>query len=111
MDKRDYTSEETEVIEETIPAVVTKKEEIPEPAKPMSQRSSSTKKPMTVKVVNCSRLAVREYPDPEARVSTIVNKDDILKVASDYQDETFSKILLKAGQVGYAMTKYLEVIK
>lgn len=63
----------------------------------------------TFGVVNCNYLNVREAPDPEADVLTVVEKGAEILIDFDVSTDDFYSVCTETGVEGYCMKQFIEV--
>ena len=61
-------------------------------------------------VVNCTKLNVREFHDPDAEVVCTINASTNLIIDEDESTDEYYKICTEAGVEGYCMKKFIAVI-
>lgn len=66
--------------------------------------------PVSIGTVNCSKLNVREYPNITARINTILNYNDTVKVIDD-TDTDFYKITygIDYEAIGYVKKEFINL--
>lgn len=81
---------------------------------PLTEPEPIINKHLTGKVSGCSRLNVREEPDFEAEVLTIIEAGTEVEIEKDVLQNPilvngFYKVCLASGLTGYCLGKYLKV--
>lgn len=61
-------------------------------------------------VVDCVKLNVREFPDPNADVVCTINASTNLIIDEDESTDEYYKICTEAGVEGYCMKKFIAVM-
>ena len=60
-------------------------------------------------VVNCTKLNVREFPDPDAEVVCTINASTNLLIDDEEFTDEYYKVCTEAGVEGYCMKKFIAV--
>ena len=110
MSRKDYTKYSNQPVQPAQAEIEEAEEIVEEPMVEAEQPVEEVVEQKMGVVVDCVKLNVREFPDPNADVVCTINASTNLIIDEDESTDEYYKICTEAGVEGYCMKKFIAVM-